>query len=102
MRGLSLIRVSGVVLSAVGRGLLTVLASPVSEHRLSAHGLQRLQLMGSGVVALGLSLPMACGIFPDQGSDTCPLHWQVDHYSLHHQGNPQLLKINKSASFTER
>ena len=21
---------------------------------------------------------MACGIFPDQGSNPCPLHWQAD------------------------
>ena len=28
--------------------------------------------------AHGLSCPAACGIFPDQGSNPCPLHWQVD------------------------
>ena len=27
----------------------------------------------------------ACGIFPPQGSNPCPLHWQVDSYPLHHQ-----------------
>ena len=31
---------------------------------------------------------MACGIFPDQGSNLCPLHWQVDSLPLDHQGNP--------------
>ena len=30
------------------------------------------------VVALGLSCFAACGIFLDQGSNLCPLHWQVD------------------------
>ena len=25
------------------------------------------------------------GIFPDQGSNPCPLHWQVESYSLDHQ-----------------
>ena len=30
------------------------------------------------VVAHGLSCPMACGIFPDQGLNPCPLHWQMD------------------------
>ena len=42
-----------------------------------AHGLQS---AGSVVVAHGLSCSAACGIFPDQGSNPCPLHWQVDSY----------------------
>ena len=25
-----------------------------------------------------LICPAACGIFPNQGSNSCPLHWQVD------------------------
>ena len=33
---------------------------------------------GSVVVAHGLSCSAACGIFPDQGSNPCPLHWQED------------------------
>ena len=33
---------------------------------------------GSVVVAHGLSCSVACGIFPDQGSNLCPLHWQAD------------------------
>ena len=37
-----------------------------------------LQSTGSVVVAHGLSCSSACGIFPDQGSNPCPLHWQVD------------------------
>ena len=32
----------------------------------------------SVVGARGLSCSEACGIFPDQGSNPCPLHWQVD------------------------
>ena len=40
-----------------------------------------LQLSGpgpwaSGAVALGLSCSGMCGIFPDKGSNLCPLHWQ--------------------------
>ena len=31
---------------------------------------------------------MACGIFPDQGSNLCLLHWQVDSSLLSHQGSP--------------
>ena len=30
---------------------------------------------------------MACGTFPDQASNLCPLHWQVDSYPLCHQGS---------------
>ena len=62
-----------------------------------AHGLQSagsvvvacgLQSAGSVVVVHGLSCSVACGIFLDQGSNPCPLHWQVDSYPLRHQGSP--------------
>ena len=43
---------------------------------------------GSVVVAHGLSRSVACGIFPDQGSNPCPLHWQADSQPLRHQGSP--------------
>ena len=43
--------------------------------------------MGSEVVVLGLSCSAACGIFPDQGSNPCPLHWQVDSLPLSHLGS---------------
>ena len=43
---------------------------------------------GSVVVAHGLSCSTACGIFPDQGSNPCPLLWQVDSQLLRHQGSP--------------
>ena len=33
---------------------------------------------GSVDVACGLSCPAACGIFLNQRSNTCPLHWQVN------------------------
>ena len=45
---------------------------------------------GSVVVAHGLSCFAACGIFPDQGSNPCPLHWQADSQPLRHQGSPPL------------
>ena len=44
---------------------------------------------GSVVVAHGLSCSTACGIFPDQGSNPCPLHWQADSQPLRHQGSPE-------------
>ena len=43
---------------------------------------------GSVVVAHGPSCSAACGIFPDQGSNPCPLHWQADSQPLRHQGSP--------------
>ena len=43
---------------------------------------------GSVVVAYGPSCSAACGIFPDQGSNLCPLHWQADSQTLRHQGSP--------------
>ena len=46
-------------------GLLIVMASLVAEH----------------------SCPVACGIFPDQGSNPCLLHWQADSLPLDHQGS---------------
>ena len=35
-----------------------------------------LQQRGSVVVGHELSCSSACGIFPDQGLDLCPMHWQ--------------------------
>ena len=43
---------------------------------------------GSVAVAHGPSCSAACGIFPDQGSDPCPLHWQADSQPPRHQGSP--------------
>ena len=45
---------------------------------------------GSAIVAHGRSCSVACGIFPDQGSNPCPLHWQADSQPLRHQGSPDL------------
>ena len=37
---------------------------------------------------------MPCGIFLDQGSNPCLLHWQVDYLPLSHQGRlPLVFKI---------
>ena len=40
-------------------------------------------------MALRLRCSTACWIFPDQGSNPCPLYWQEDSYPLYHQGSPQ-------------
>ena len=46
---------------------------------------------GSVIVAHGPSRAAARGIFPDQGSNPCPMHWQADSQPLRHQGSPRLL-----------
>ena len=43
---------------------------------------------GSVIVAHRPSCSTACGIFPGQGSNPCPLHWQADSQPLRHQGSP--------------
>ena len=77
------------LLFVVVRGLLIAVASLV-EHGLQARGLQQMWCAGSVVWAHGLSCSAACGIFPDQGSNPCPLHWQADSQPLHRQGSPCL------------
>ena len=49
---------------------------------------------GSVVVAHGPSCSVACGIFPDQGPNPCPLHWQADSQPLRHQGSPNNTLLN--------
>ena len=53
-------------------------ASIVAEHQLQG-------MRASVAVARRLSCSNTCGIFPDQGSNTCPLHWQMNSYPLDHQ-----------------
>ena len=82
------------------RGLSPVVASGGhSSSRCAGLSLSRPLLLrstssrcaGSVVLAHGLSCSMACGIFPDQGSNPCPLHWQADSQPLRHQGSPCML-----------
>ena len=44
----------------------------------SYRGAQALGCAASVVVVPGLACFVACGIFLDQGSNLCPMHWQVD------------------------
>ena len=93
MRGLSPVAASGGHSSSrcVGLSLLQplLLQSTGSRHA------------GSVVVAHGPSCSAACGIFPDQGSNLCPLHWQEDSQPLCHQGSPRhpLLGKNNFATY---
>ena len=50
---------------------------------------------GSAIVAHGTSCSAACEIFPDQGSNPWPLHWQADSQPLRHQGSPVLTLFNE-------
>ena len=76
----------GPLLIAV-RGPLTIAASLVAEHRLQT---RRLSNCGSQLwLTVVARCSAACGIFPDQGSNPCPLHWQADSQPLRHQGSPQ-------------
>ena len=58
------------LLFVVVRGLLIAVASRCGAWALGA--------WASVIVARGFSCSAACGIFLDQGSNPCPLHWQVD------------------------
>lgn len=44
---------------------------------------------GSAVVAHGLGCSATCGIIPDQGLHSCPLHWRVDSFTAEPPGSPQ-------------
>ena len=75
-------------------GLLIVVASPVAEYSLqgiqdSIVVLPGLQSTSSAVAVHRLSCSVACGLFLDQGSNPCLLHWQADSLSLIHEGRPQ-------------
>ena len=87
LRGLSLVVASGGHSSSRCMGLS--LSRPLL---LRSTGSRR---AGSVIVAHGPSRSAARGIFPDQGSNPCPLHWQADSQPLRHQGSPEdFLKIN--------
>ena len=80
MRGLSSVAASGGHSSSRCAGL-----SPSRPLLLWSTGSR---CAGSVVVAHGPSRSVACGIFPDQGSNLCPLHWQTGSQPLRHQGSP--------------
>ena len=80
MQGLSLVAASGGHSSSRCAGLS--LSRPLL---LRSTGSRR---AGSVVVAHGPSCSAVCGIFPDQGSNPYPLHWQADSQPLRHQGSP--------------
>ena len=80
VRGPSLVVASGGHSSSRCTGL-----SPSRPLSLRSTGSRR---AGSVIVAHGPSRSAARGIFPDQGSNPCPLHWQADSQPLRHRGSP--------------
>ena len=58
-------------------------------HGLSCCGAQAPDAQAQQLMAHGPSRSAARGILPDQGSNPCPLHWQVDPQPLRHQGSPK-------------
>ena len=82
MRGLPLVAASGGHSSSQCTGLS--LSRPLL---LRSTGSRR---AGSVVVAHGPSCSAAYVIFPDKGSNPCPLHWQADSQPLRHQGSPTI------------
>ena len=83
VRGLSLVAASGGHSSSRCTGLS--LSQPLLLRSTGS------RCAGSVVVAHGPSCSAACGVFPDQGSNPCPLHWQADSQPLRHQGSPSYL-----------
>ena len=80
VRGLPLVAVSGGHSSSWRMGLSLLRPLP-----LWSTGSRR---AGSAAVAHGPSCSAACEIPPDHSSNPCPLHWQADSQTLHHQGSP--------------
>ena len=88
LSALVFVAVWGLSLAAVCKPLIVV-ASLIMEH-----GLQ--DAWASAVVAHRLSCPVTCRIFPDQGSNPCSLHWQVDLLPLGkvlYQGSPVVCSL---------
>ena len=82
---------------AAVHGLLTAVASLVSEQGLRGSWTSEVAARGLGscgsqslehrLNGSGISCPSTGGILPDQGSNPCLLHWQVDSLPLSHQQN---------------
>ena len=82
-------------------GLLTVVASLVTEHRLwstqaSVVAVLGLQSISPVVLVHGLSCSVACGIFPDQALNPCLLHQQEAPLPLSHPGSSSFVDIRST------
>ena len=94
VRGLPLVAVSGghSSLRRVGLSLSRPLLLQSTSSRRA----------GSVVVAHGPTRSAACEIFPDQGSNPCPLRWQADSQPLRHQGSPMCLLLQMCKNYEHK
>ena len=81
---------AGFSLVAASRGCASVAVHSARALGTGASGAVAPQLSstGSEFAAQGFSFSMACGIFLDQRSNLCLLHWQADSLPPSHQGSP--------------
>ena len=93
------VSVQGLSLVAASRGHSSLRCTGLSLSRPLLLWSTSSRRAGSVVVAHGPSCSAACGIFPDQGSNPCPLHWQVDSQPLRHHGSPSWKVFNHSSNF---
>ena len=72
---------------AMVRALVLLVPSLVTQHilwggRASVAAVPGLWSTDSVAVGLGLTFSVTCGIFPDQGPNSCLLHWQAESLPL--------------------
>ena len=87
----SLVAVHGLLVAVASLVVWGAQASVVVAHGLVSCGLRVLEHGLSSCVAHRLSCSTVCGIFPGQGSNLCPLHWQMNSYPWSHQGSPLIV-----------
>ena len=80
-RGYSLVAVHSLLIA------VDSLCAGLGAHRFASYSTQP-SVCGFRALEHRLSGPEACGIFLDQGSNPCSLHWQVDSLPVSHQGSP--------------
>ena len=93
---LGLCRCPGFSLVVASEGYSPAVSSLTVEHRFqgartSVVVAPGFQSTGSIVVVPRPICSVACGIFPEQGSNSCLQHWQVDSLSLSCQESPEFL-----------
>ena len=81
----------GLFSSCGKRGLLSRCRAWVSHCSDFCYGAWALGSQASIIVAKGLTSSVACGIFPDQELNPCPLRWQADSLLLSHWKNPYIV-----------
>ena len=70
-------------------GAWTLCELQLLQHAGSVGEAPGLQSTGSIAMVQGLSCPAAFGVFLDQGTNPCLLHWRADSSPLSHQGSPK-------------